>query len=199
MIHATGLPQSSWDVWAEEEQDVWEWLGPDHFDVEWIPGEAPTDAVKQLLTAAGVDWFMQCVSAAGIEVWLHDADVQLSEVELVGTVAVVPGMSDALLNLQPERARGSRVGLNPFVVMIDPAEHVEVDDEQRIDALMVGYLHWEPASRMLTITSPIPGQVVRVRTGARFYYLASGREPALVRRWAGGNRPIPVPTTRVSS
>lgn len=107
----------------------------------------------------------------------------MSEVELAGTVAVVPGMSEALRNLRPQRARGSRVGLYPFVVMIDPAEDVEVDDEQRIDQLMVGDVDWEPASRMLTIASPIPGQVVRVRTGARFYYLASGREPALVRRW----------------
>lgn len=32
------LPDGSdaWDIWADDEPDVWEWLGPDQLDVEWI-------------------------------------------------------------------------------------------------------------------------------------------------------------------
>jgi hypothetical protein len=183
-----------WDMWADTEQDVWEVLGADMLDVAWIDDEGPGDAVARVLDATDEDWFVQRVSAAGIEAWLHDAEVAPSEVELVGSVAVMPGLTESARTLQPRGAkRFGGQGLFPFVVVIEQAHKVEVEDDQRIDQLIVGDVGYQRASRTLTIASPIPGQVVRVRTDSALYFLASGRRPVLVRRW-GRWRPAVQPT-----
>ncbi len=34
--HPQNAPSGGWDIWADETEDVLEWLAPDQLDVEWI-------------------------------------------------------------------------------------------------------------------------------------------------------------------
>jgi hypothetical protein len=194
-----GPSPSGWNTWAETEEDLSAWLGPELLDVDWLTEPLPDEAFVGLLGDVDEGWRCRYVSPDGVAAWLHDADVSLSEVELVGTVAVVPGLVGSLWEPPRRRSRRPRArsGRFPFVLVVDPASAVHIEDPERIDQVIVGDVARDQDS--LVIRSAIPG-LIRITTSARTYRLATARRPALVRRrwrWQPLDRDAP-PHERVT-
>lgn len=179
-----GPSPSGWDIWAETEEDLRSWLGPEVLDVAWVTEPLPDETLAGLVGDGDEGWRFQYVSPDGVAAWLHDADVSLSEVELVGAVAVVPGLLESVWEPPRQRFRWPRAlyGRFLFVLVVDPATAVRTEDPERIDQVIVGDVAHDQDQESLVIESAIPG-VIRITTPARTYRLAIARRPSLVRRW----------------
>lgn len=102
-------PSEGWDVWAETEEHLQEWLGPDVLDVEWLTDALPDEVLAGLVGGAAAERRFRYVSPAGVAGWLHDADVASSAAELIGRAAVVPGLVESLWEPPTPRFRWSRL------------------------------------------------------------------------------------------
>ncbi|WP_052666521.1 hypothetical protein [Nitriliruptor alkaliphilus] len=177
-------PSDGWDIWAETEDDLRSWLGPEILDVQWLTEPLPDAPMAGLVSDVDGGWRFQYVSPDGVAAWLHDADVSLSEVELIGAVAVVPGLVESVWEPPVRRLGWSRAlrARFPFVLAVDPAAAVHTEDPKRIDQVIVGGVDYHPDTQSLIIESAIPG-AIRITTPAASYRLATAKRPELVRRW----------------
>jgi hypothetical protein len=175
---------SGWGIWAETEEELTSWLRPEVLDVEWLTEPLPDETVEDLVGDVDEGWSFRYVSPDGVAAWLHDADVSLSEVELVGAVAVVPGFVESVWESPTRRFRWPRAlsGRFPFVLVVDSATAVHTEDPEGIDQVIVGDVEYDQDAQRLVIDSAIPG-AIRITTPAATYRLATARRPALVRRW----------------
>ena len=208
-------PSAGWDLWAETEQDLAEWLGEDGLDVAWLTEPLPDPVLAGLLDHPEHGWRFRYVSPAGAAAWLRGAEVGLGEVGLDGTVAVVSGLVPSVWQPPAEatlvsgqwvvgrlwswwrrRPRRARLAKFPFVLTVDPATAVDREDPERSGRIVIDTVHHDEDAERLGITSAVPG-IIRISTSAPTIRLAIARRPELVRsRWRRW-RPIPASADRV--
>jgi hypothetical protein len=127
------------------------------------------------------------LSAAQLNETLHDALVDLDEVQVDHDTVVLHGSLDKPTGASP----GSQLGRYPFQLVITGAEQVEVVDRDGVGVLPVEQVAYDQDAGVLRLTMVIPGHVA-VQTRQQDYQLRVQATPTHVRRWWRW-RPVPPP------
>jgi hypothetical protein len=96
------------------------------------------------------------LSAAQLDAVLHDAVVDLDEVQVNHSTVVQAGNLDKPTSTSP----GSRLGRYPYQLVITGVEQVEVVDRDRVGVLPVEEVTYDQQAGALRLTTAIPGHVM---------------------------------------